>query len=473
MAKGGDAPAAPDYAKLIPLQTAANKDVFNYALGSSRVNNVGPYGTQTWSQTPTFDQGGYDRAMADWQAGNRQGTWVPGGSQAPSAGMGYWNAEGMGGAADTPGHWDGASSDGSRAPTRDQFTSNQWTQTTQLSPEQQRLYDANIGSQLKQSSLLDALTQRANKQMGQEPDYSGAPGLRGEVSPTSSGEVFRGSVTPSGSGLSRAQGLAQQLAGYSGKLAALDPAQFDRTAADALYSQATRYLDPQKQQDQRALEARLAEQGFVPGTPAYAQAMATFQDTNNRAYADARDRALTLGSQVGHTQFGDASGNLQAQIAAALSGAQFGQGADAQDFGQRLSSAGFERQHALDANQVAQQLFDQNLRGATFQNQSRQQSIAEMLARRMLPFNEMNAVRTGSQIQMPTGQTQYSVPPLQAPDQLGAAQLGYQNAMQGYNAGVSSDNALMGGLFQLGGAALGAPSGGGLSQLLALLGGGR
>lgn len=466
MAKGGDAPASPDYATLIPLQTQANKDVFNYALGASRVNTSSPFGTQTWIQSPTFDQAGFDKATADWQARNQQGTWVPG---TPGYETGGTNAQWVPG---TEGHWEGATSSGTAAPTRDQFTSNQWTQRTELSPEQQQLYGNTVNSQLRQSSLLDALTQRANERMQRDVDYSSAPELRGGVGSNSPGEVYRGNVTPSGSGLGRAQQLAEQLAGYSGKLAGLDPKQFNREAADALYGQATRYMDVQRGQDQRALEARLAEQGFVPGTPAYDQAMTGFRDTSNRAYADARDRALTLGSQVGHTQFGDAAGSLQAQIAAALSGAQFGQGADAQDFGQRLSSAGVERQHALDANQVAQQLFEQDLRGATFQNQARQQSIAELLAQRMQPFNEMNAVRTGTQIQMPSGQVQYSVPNLQAPDQLSAAQQGYANAMQGYNADVAGNNALMSGLFSLGGAALGAPAGGGLSQLLKLLGGG-
>ena len=79
--------------------------------------------------------------------------------------------------------------------------------------------------------------------------------------------------------------------------------QFYQNAADAMYSQQTRYLDPQMQQQQQALEARLSEQGFVPGTPGYKQAMQNFQDTSNRAYGAARDSSILQGVTAGQGTF--------------------------------------------------------------------------------------------------------------------------------------------------------------------------
>lgn len=52
MGSSTSAPPPPDYASLIPQQTAANKDQFNYALDQSRINTNGPAGQQNWTQGP-------------------------------------------------------------------------------------------------------------------------------------------------------------------------------------------------------------------------------------------------------------------------------------------------------------------------------------------------------------------------------------------------------------------------------------
>ena len=72
------------------------------------------------------------------------------------------------------------------------------------------------------------------------------------------------------------------------------------------------------------------------------------------------------------------------------------------------------------------------------------------------PLNTLNAIRTGAQIQNPQFTTQPGAP------YLGAAQAQSQYDMGLYNSGVANDNAMMGGLFSLGGAAMGMPFGGGL-----------
>lgn len=92
------------------------------------------------------------------------------------------------------------------------------------------------------------------------------------------------------------------------------------------------------------------------------------------------------------------------------------------------------------------------------------QAMQLELAARNQPLNELNALRTGSQVTNP----QFSNVPQQqttaGANLSGAAQAQGQYDQGLYNAGVGQSNAMMGGLFQLGAAAAGAPSGGFLSS---------
>ncbi len=84
---------------------------------------------------------------------------------------------------------------------------------------------------------------------------------------------------------------------------------------------------------------------------------------------------------------------------------------------------------------------------------ARQQGMQEAIAQRQLPLNEFNALRTGTQVSMP----QFTqVPGVQQAntDIAGITQQGYQNQMAAYNAANAQNNAFMGGLFQMGAAAL-------------------
>ncbi len=78
-------------------------------------------------------------------------------------------------------------------------------------------------------------------------------------------------------------------------------------------------------------------------------------------------------------------------------------------------------------------------------------------ALRSQPLNELNALRTGSQVTNPT----FNNVPMQqtttGANMLGAAQAQGQANMDAYNANVGQNNALMGGLFSLGSAAMGSP----------------
>ena len=85
------------------------------------------------------------------------------------------------------------------------------------------------------------------------------------------------------------------------------------------------------------------------------------------------------------------------------------------------------------------------------------QALQTELATRMQPLTEFNAIRTGAQPQMPQFQpSQYAG--MQGPQLLQAAGMQNNAAMQNYQAQLNNRNSFMGGLFDLGGAALGAYS---------------
>lgn len=66
---------------------------------------------------------------------------------------------------------------------------------------------------------------------------------------------------------------------------------------DAMFARQQRLLGPQFEQQQRALQQRLANQGLAAGGEAYGVDNSIFADAQNRAYADAADQAVLAGSQ--------------------------------------------------------------------------------------------------------------------------------------------------------------------------------
>lgn len=106
------------------------------------------------------------------------------------------------------------------------------------------------------------------------------------------------------------------------------------------------------------------------------------------------------------------------------------------------------QQAELAATQQTGQMLNQDI-------ESRRQKIAEMLTRRQTPLNELNALRTGNQVSMP----QFSPVPQQnqvlGPDYMGATTATGNWNLAGWNADVARNNAMIGGLFDLGAAAIG------------------
>jgi hypothetical protein len=105
-------------------------------------------------------------------------------------------------------------------------------------------------------------------------------------------------------------------------------------ARDAAYHQASGFLDPQWQNQQSALETKLANQGVMQNSEAWNKAMDDFNRQREFAYGQARDASMNQGLA--------AQGQLYNQ----------GLQANQNQFGQDLSAAGFTNSAQ---NQVATQ----------------------------------------------------------------------------------------------------------------------
>lgn len=123
-------------------------------------------------------------------------------------------------------------------------------------------------------------------------------------------------------------------------------------------------------------------------------------------------------------------------------------GGEAYDTERRLNS---QRQNDLMLQAASQ--------GIGIGQQARQQGIQEQAFGKQFPINIINALRSGNQVQMPTFQNVPGQQTVAGPDIMGATMAQGQAANNAYNQQVAGSNALMGGLFSLGGAAMGAPTG--------------
>lgn len=372
-------------AQLAQITQANNQNTWQQQLNASRVNSVTPEGSSTWSQTPQFNQGAYDQAMQAWQAA--------GNPNLPQ-------------------------------PTREQFTTQQWTNTQTLNPQNQALRDAQRGFQQDAANALPGAAQRYLSGAAQGPNRSGIPDFQytastqqqgqlganarptyGQVSAPGSmsnptfGNINRGGLTSSAQTTARdwASTVQGDVTDWNRQLAALDPWMFDEQGSDAMYNMSTRYMLPQQQAEKQALEARLGEQGFVPGTPAYETALKQILDSQSLAQADARDRALLAGREFGNQAFDNKAGALSSAVSGMLNFGDLGIRTDANAFSQNLSNAqlanaaqqqDFAQQQALSeqqfreglaANDVVKQLFGMNLDATNTNNRWAGQGFQDLL----------------------------------------------------------------------------------------------
>lgn len=394
------APAVPDYPGAARAQGAENLANSRYATQANRPNEITPLGSRTWQQgtgAATFDQPGYDAAMARYNTPTAATTTnTPDGSE-----WGYTT--------NTPG-----SATTGTSPTREQFTTaagnpDQWTSTIALSPEQQALYDSSNRVSQNLADVGEAGLSRVGQAQSQPFSTEGMPGR----------------VTNIGN-QNFASGIDYNEPIQMG-VGADNFSEDRRRVEEALSSR----LEPQYARDEDAMRTRLSNQGITQGSTAWGSEADAF----NRARNDSRMQTILAGGGEQSRLFGLdlAKGNFANQ-------------AQGQGYSQAMGEANLQ-------NQSAQARIAEALANAGLANQGRGAAMDEASYLRQLPLNELNALRTGSQVNMPNfgayGQ-QSAVP---GPNFLGATQMEGQYDQNVYNQMVGAQNANTSGLYGLAGAA--------------------
>lgn len=273
-----------------------------------------------------------------------------------------------------------------------------WQVNQQLDPAQQYLYDQDLRVRAGQGGIAEGMLGNVADVYSNPVNFSGQlPGYQqiygpGYMGPTS---------TP----------------GWNTAYDSRDKAE------EAIYRRNLRYMQPDYAQREKDLQSQLLSQGLNIGDDAYQRAIGEFQAQRDNALAGARDQAIIGGGQEATQELG--------------------------------------RGIAANQNQQgwANNWYDAQMRGSQFdqgeQNRALQwalQNIGVQQQDRARTLNEMNAFRTGQQIQTPGLPGQMNTPNLQGVDQIGIAGKSYQDQLGAWNANQASDNNFINGLFGLGSA---------------------
>lgn len=231
----------------------------------------------------------------------------------------------------------------------------QWTQNVSLSPDQQKLFNLQLGTQ-------GVMAGTASTGANQLKDM-----LRSDI------------PAPQYVGYDGGQNLNTN-APQAGRIQSSIPGSGDYTAdAGRVRDAMLQRMNPQIEQDRTRFETQMANQGIRVGSDAYRKAA----DDLNRGINDQRTSVeLAAGQEQTRRQAMD------------LNAGGFTNQAQAQDFAQQLARAGF-------SNDAIQQMFQNRMQVTGANNDVASQQFGNTLATRNQKLNEQNALMTGSQVSMP------------------------------------------------------------------------
>lgn len=413
---GNDAPSPPDPIATANAQGAANVEAARITTALNRANQITPWGNLTWAQGGSgFKSTDYDNALKAWQDAGGTGT----------------------------------------APTKEDFGYNPdaWTSTVTLDPRIQSLLDSNLATSQGLQTAIDnslAATTSALSQPLATPTSlnignirNGVEGRYTDLQPSLTGAT---ELAGTGRGDVDSQ-LARLRTLYGQEVPSANEATRQRVE-DALYGRSTARLDPRFSQAQDQLKSSLAAQGITQGSEAYNRELQNFNNAKNDAYSSAMNDAISNSDDAMQRLFSMEmqARQLPTQEAAALAGIVNGL-----DNSSRNWYGAETAQETSKDNSAANEF--------NLQHTNNQDQFNNTIAARNQILNELNALRTGAQAQMPQFSNTQSGTQVAASPVAQSVYNSYQGELGNYNAQVGSNNAMLGGLASLGGAAMMAPAG--------------
>jgi hypothetical protein len=337
----------------------------------------------------------------------------------------------------------------SAVPVKDPTTglmTNQWTQRTQLSPQQQQqLY--------QQQALESGMMNQAGTQLGQVQSAYSKPmdtsGLAQWAQAPQAQNLNANAYQTGGAGQGMMQGIntdrlggmmSQLNTGSLGNMPQAD-AQERQRIENAMFER----MAPQHQQSQQALEAKLGNMGLTRGSEAWNREMQRIGDQQSRE----RYNAMEVGGNEMQRLHGMQMQGRQQGWQELLGAGQFQNQAREQGFQELLSKGNFAnqaQQQAFNQNMGANvqnfdiaarggaQNFDQQQQAANFQNQLRQAQFGEAATLRQQPMEEMNALLYGNKLSSPEFAQFTNSRAAGDVDYTGAANAAYNQQADAYNA---------------------------------------
>jgi hypothetical protein len=210
----------------------------------------------------------------------------------------------------------------------------------------------------------------------------------------------------------------------------------------AMLDRYTKFITPEQEREQKALENRIANMGGVTTSTAGRRMVGDLRQSQADEREKAAYEAIMRGGEEATREFGMDMGRRQQAIQEMLARAGFVNRSQGQDFEQQLAQGQFR-------NTAVGQNIANMFQNAGLANSSRSQGMQELLNLRQAPLNELMALLGGTQ-----------VAPMQFQGGGGASWQPpntYQATQDQYNAQVNAANArraqgaqTMGGLFSLG-----------------------
>jgi len=426
MGKSVSTPPVPDYVGAAKQQGIDNLTAARQSNVMSNPNMYTPFGNQTVTYSnPTFDQASYDAALAKYNAGNvdRNQYYQTGGGSG-DAGTGYTYFDQAG--------YDAAQAKRGAAPTREGFMTGggQPTVTQTLTPQAQQTLES-------QQRVQTALANLGEVGIANAYDTLSKPFV-----PTSTDikKDFGGyGEVPNAANFMAKTSVPLQYGIDTSGVAAM-PINAGTNAQELILQR----LNPTLQAGDVSFRQQLANQGLAPGTEAYDKAFRNREMSKNDLYNQAALQGINLDMAARNQSINELLGLGTFGNQAQLAGAGLYNTAMGQNYGQGMQTQGTQ--------------FSQGLNKAQFQNTAQQQQLAQDMALRAQPINEIIGLMGGSQIQLPQFQGYQGTSVAPAPTFAGT-QAQYQGQLGAANAQNAANAQGMQGLFGLGAAALMSPAG--------------
>jgi hypothetical protein len=413
MGKSSAAPPAPDYIGAAKQQGIDNLAAAKQSNIMSNPNMYTPFGNQTVTYSaPTFDQASFDASLAKYNANNVD--------------RNQYYRQDEGGQYFDQASFDAANARRGAAPTREQYTTGggQPTVTQTLTPQAQQTLES-------QQRVQTALANLGEVGIANAYDTLSKP-----FTPTSVDikKDFGGyGAVPLSENFTAKSEVPLQYSLDTSNLARM-PINAGTTAQDLILQR----LNPTIEAGDTSFKQALANQGLAPGTQAYDAAFRNRSQQINDLYNQAALQGINLDMAARQQGLNEQQTLGTFANQAQLAGAGLYNTAMTDNYGRGMTTQGTQ--------------YSQGLNKAQFQNTAQQQQLAQDLALRAQPINEIIGLMGGSQIQLPqfAGYQGTSVAP--APTFAGTQAQG-QADLSRYGIQQAGNNATMQGITSLGGMA--------------------